>query len=830
MALNLYIGKGAWQIDPSLITTLGDWVYEGTIPELSLVLPGTFWAQNNDPRQAKRILIHSIDENGQDRSGLLAGLSAPQVIVITHTGILPNNVTKFEITSSQHINSPDSWLYNVKNIEYNHDLQIGWEYLLEAIPLPADRLLRADLYPDEGLTLNRQILTDTGIDNSNKQFTRDFNIPATSNNNELLNHWELKSNESITNPNQAIPALIEIDDVYAINGSIELLSVTWKKRQPESYRMVFYGEVSNIKALLGETLLEDIDWSAFEFLWSQAKVTDSWIQNSSNYFIPIIAFKRWYEWYPDLPEFADKDLYPNNIHGLNQGVLLSELRVGLNLKEMLQAIGSYVGQSFVFDTKINDYLAEVFCLPSRFEDQTLTLSPELYETDVQTSTANILVLTQDIPQIADMEQVNSDPRGNYNAATFTYTPEFSGSYTFRLTFEILTVNGNRPFTGILYEGGATTGLEAGTSLGQGDTGSVNLTYNCTAGLAYTFFVECTQDATLYVRMFTQNVPISRIGTSYDPGLNMPVVKASDFISGFLKTFNLLMYQSDLNEFTISDMHSLFNLDGISVDLEDYVNELALTYEKVSVYDRINLKHKSGKDAPNLLFSDVSGREYAEIDYLPDVDFSRGSLEHESIFSVFPPGYINEYDVSGEKGRTDLWTHFQLSNDAPPKPVLADFLLMYRNGVAPTSFFYYLQDSVDTDGTPLYGLQLECGRYSQVQDFSTLDIKKTLSYSREDSFIGEPAEGTITNEFWTDWLLQVYKRTAYTLMLTFPANFGIYLKVNALSVIFLNGFYHFLASHSYNSATNMLTLKLLRADELLPATKAEKDGILKLYGI
>ncbi len=683
-------------------------------------------------------------------------------------------------------------------------------------------LSRADLFKDEGIELQKKVLNDTGIDNTLKQFTKNFTIPATPTNNELLKHWEHKANESVVNPNKSINARIEIDSIYVIDGVIELLSVTWKLGKPESYDIVFYSDSSSLKALFGTTMLEDIDWSHFVFDFTQQNVVNSWLTSGSDYYVPVIAWKRWFKWY----KLTSTD--PNDISLQEYGVKMSELRVGLSLLKMIEVIGEHVGVSFVFDSKISAHLFDAFVIPSKFEDQALTLSQELFKTDVENSVPLVVENGAFTPPptgnyVPVMDTVNSDPRNRWDG-TNRYTAEFSGTYTFELSWI-----GNNKAKYDLFFYGDVEGEIAADNTGNVTDGSVQFVVPCVAGQTYYFAWYCDKnniEAT--PQMNTVNVPISIYGLPYNPSRNMPVMKAIDFLSGFMKAFNLIAYKSDLNEYTITDTASLYDNYANRIDLTDYVNETSLTYKKLPVYDLINFKHKDNEVSPNLFYFDINGKQFAELYYIPDVDFSEGEMVNESIFSVFPPAYISVYDdKGGTAGRTDLWCHFQLSNDPEPKPVLANFLLMYRNDDTAISNTWYLQDGVGVDGEPTFSEQLTWGYYSQVQDVTSTVNSNTLSYSMENPFIGAVAQGTIINSFYLDWLVQLYKRTAYTLEIAFPIQFGVFLKVTEISIIYLNGFYHMVASWKYNSATSIITLKLLRYDSLIIEDKTEENGILKI---
>ena len=789
----------------------GTWLYQGvgTTPD-----PQYFTADSDYHHLILELDFNRVDTSG-DKSALLSTIQVGDTLILKGLGGSP----EFKVLAvSSDVNQ---YYISVENTVNGGQLIEGGNYSMSAGLI--EGYLEAELYPDEGVVLKRQILTETGLDNSNRQFTRDFNIPATPTNNELLNHWELKSNESIVNPNKAIRARIGIGDLITWNGSIELLSVTWKNRKPESYKIVFYGDTSGLKALFGDDLLSDVDWTPYEFEWSQANVVASWEPLNTNYHVPVIAWKRWYKWYETRVSPPNND--PDDISVEETGVLLSELRVGLRLPDMIKSLGDHVGQTFIFDPKLESFLTESFIIPSRFEDQAFTFSSAFFETRVHNSTPIGTVITR---TILVLDVIDSDPSNRWDG-TSTYTAEFSGVYQFDLPF-VIPGGGGGPKTDFdcyLYEDGIEVQADA---ISTNSGGTFQFTHTCAENKLYTFYISSDGDSTINIEMYTAQVPVSIIGTTYDPADNMPRMKIVDFIGGFIKAFNVLVYESGLNEFTFTDTATLYVTTGQPIDLEDYVNEQSLIYEKVNVFNQINFRHKVGKDAPNVFFYDYTGRYYAEVDFLPDVDFSKGLLDHESIFTVFPPTYMDIYDSEGSIGNTDLWCHYQLSNDDPPKPVLADFLLMYRNGSETTNYPWYLQLDNDITGAPTFSEQLTWGRYSQVQQVPSLSTSNTLSYSLENAFIGTQAGNTITNVFWNDWLIQLYKRTAYTLTLKFPANFGIYIKLTSVRLIYLNGFYHFLAAWEYNSATNMLTIDLLRADKSLLIETVETNGQLLINNL
>jgi len=235
-----------------------------------------------------------------------------------------------------------------------------------------------------------------------------------------------------------------------------------------------------------------------------------------------------------------------------------------------------------------------------------------------------------------------------------------------------------------------------------------------------------------------------------------------------------------------------------------------------------------EDAPNEAFTTASGRIYGQLDFLPDVDYSDGKMERKSLFTVFPPGYMQITNGSTGVliGPSGLRHHFVMSNDAEPKTVKCPWLLLYNNGkrnIDPSEYYYFQSGRVA--GVPTFMQLTYYGQYSMVQDYLATENTYALTFSEESCFDVPVPQNTITNTLWLDWLTQLYKRSAYTLEVSFPIDIGFYLKLADASIIVFGGFYHIVVNWTYNTADGMIKLKLMRYDSIDPAIeeKADADG-------
>jgi hypothetical protein len=288
------------------------------------------------------------------------------------------------------------------------------------------------------------------------------------------------------------------------------------------------------------------------------------------------------------------------------------------------------------------------------------------------------------------------------------------------------------------------------------------------------------------------------------------MKIVDFLSGFLKTFNLLLHRTGKKTYKISDYDDVYGSTDI-LDLSHHTNNQTLNYKKTDVYNTIDLSHKEGKDAPNVAFKQVVDRDYGQYFLRPDVDYSNGEFKRESIFTVFPPAYMSAYDTKNDiDGITDLRHHIQLTNDTPAKRAEGQFILMYKNETEDISSLYYLQTGIGaSSGAITYTQQTTYSQYSQVQDAVSTVNSYTLAYFEENPFIGAVAGKSIFTTFFKNWMITLYDAAAFKVEMSFPAELSIYLKIKDLAKIYVNGFYHNIMSYSYDTNKQVLTLNLMK---------------------
>ena len=237
--------------------------------------------------------------------------------------------------------------------------------------------VKIDLSDKEGINikLNSQDIND--ISKVNAGYSKDFSVMATKNNNKFFKHYY---NADITGGFDARvkkSGTIYLDDLFFISGKIRLTTTVLENNLIVSYRIQFEGDVVNVKDVLGDKKLKDLDLSMFNHAYNSANVlqglTDSLFSGSVIY--PLISPVNRYL-------FDSSDSFVNtentkNIHynasKPEQSINYNELKPAIRVADLIFQIEQQNGFNFVGDFFTRDYYNNLFMWFSK-NDGFLTFS------------------------------------------------------------------------------------------------------------------------------------------------------------------------------------------------------------------------------------------------------------------------------------------------------------------------------------------------------------------------------------------------------------------------------------------------------------------------
>lgn len=139
------------------------------------------------------------------------------------------------------------------------------------------------------------------FEHKQSNFSKTIVLPGTANNNTLFGHifdarvsnsYDEDSDNVSTNFNPAAAAdcIIFQNRMQVFKGTIRLMEIVVDKGQVE-YEVSVFGELGSLVGVIGSGKLEDLDFSAYDHLWTASNVTGSWENvTGAGYYYPLIDY------------------------------------------------------------------------------------------------------------------------------------------------------------------------------------------------------------------------------------------------------------------------------------------------------------------------------------------------------------------------------------------------------------------------------------------------------------------------------------------------------------------------------------------------------------
>lgn len=210
----------------------------------------------------------------------------------------------------EHQNLGSNNLYTIKDniirepIEViNKDLSVKGtsEFADERIPWPGTRYYHIkqeegyflDLYPDTQINITYQISDVTDISKVSSSYTKTIVVPETGNNMNIFKYISDLSSDSNFNPNKKARAIVLVDSVQVLEGSIQLIKITRNDYTEETkYECIIYADNDTLWKNIGERLLTDLNMREMDHIRNAENVSGSWTQSADTlgYFYPMIDY------------------------------------------------------------------------------------------------------------------------------------------------------------------------------------------------------------------------------------------------------------------------------------------------------------------------------------------------------------------------------------------------------------------------------------------------------------------------------------------------------------------------------------------------------------
>lgn len=470
---------------------------------------------------------------------------------------------------------------------------------------------KIDLFEDETIDLKSSVQDVNDITKNTTDFTKNFKVPASSNNNILFKHYYDATIDNTFDARTKVDARLELDGIVFRYGKISLLSVSVKYGKPSAYDIVFYGNLVNIKDKVKEDNLNVLDLTAFNHEYNATNVqqglTSGLFSDSIKY--SLISKKRYYYNSDNTDNTQTPEISNIAFHtgGVN-GVTYKTLNPSIKLIRIIEAIESYYDIEFSRDFFGRSEFDNLYLWLSNTDEFGVGTAYDIIDFDGGDST--YMNLTTNIGTYTS--QYTNVVNRNFWRLNLTVTP---ASGFENITYKVNHyVNGQKTITDTFTGAGTVTKvLET-----QTDSQTWDVYFEITADSVFEFTTSLQQDNYIYlssiystVSSYTTTGSTQTLTPYVDITNNIPEIKVIDFLKGLFSAFKLVVIQKNPNQpiyvNTLKDYYS----EGVVYDLTKYIDSSSHTVERGNLLNRIVYEFEGPTTILNIQFSKDSGLGYGD---------------------------------------------------------------------------------------------------------------------------------------------------------------------------------------------------------------------------
>lgn len=546
---------------------------------------------------------------------------------------------------------------------------------------------RLELFDDEKISVTQNVQNFQDIAKLFADYSQAFTIPCSPNNNAILSHWYNNSVDGGFDHRYRYDGFIKIDTLTFKVGSFQLNNVTLKDRQPESYNVTFFGKVKQIKDLIGDDKLKDLDYSALNINYTPTTVKNI-IEATSfqSLQFPIIAHDRLYTYGGG----ASTDVTTNT-----GAIVWNSLFPAVSCLYIIQLMELKYGFEFPFTTDNNFLYSDPFrFLFLLFKNaETMSARTEKVKVNFTTKPSGLLGLDLATDRLSAnyfQQWVRTADGVTYNGNLINLLVGVQGS-------------GSVPYRLIIHRNGQLVYTSPTFTAGSGNININNLiTFNTSDYLE--FFVESDSPMTFFVRLICQfrktvsfgndvnetfvvDSPTQSTNSVIDLANYAPDIKCYDFLMGLVKMFNLVIVPQSEDKFTILPLEEWYNR-GNKIDLSEYIIADSVTVQPPKIFKEINFKHQKSEAVTNYGFRETfgvnRGYDWGDLNFITDFDTTTEKYSVETPFE----------DVLWERNGL----HWATLKNKDLQNYIPKGMLMYLNNLnlgLPVGFKYFNGTTYDT---------------------------------------------------------------------------------------------------------------------------------------
>lgn len=562
---------------------------------------------------------------------------------------------------------------------------------------------RLDIYEDIPITLMIQEIDTTILDGRKSSYSKQFSIPNTSNNANILEHY-FEVNGIDFNPLQKINCVVQYRGTDIFVGYLRLSAVINNPNYTD-YEVYILGDVGDFASEIRNITLQDLNWTDLQHELSYSAITTSWNGNAGDtdglfggkILYPMINYGLSYTtggnpvW---TYTFGETYSFDQSNHPVPESVWKPAIRI----KEIVDRIFAKTGyaiQSEFFET---DYFRSIYMDTFLNGQLGINVASGVTNQNIFKLYTNQAVVYNNIEGQRDL-LFNSfradgyDPLNNFTEAQpynsinpanqwpySNFRAPFGGEYGFNIRFNYDDADdcvGNVKFQVILRKSRTLEGLDSGTVIAASDQFELP---TCGTDAAFNWYPNMNLDAGDYVKAFiqvnenkkgkaslrilpynsfglTSSAPMWDLYTSPSLGgtqlvdirLGLPALNCIEFIKSLITLFNLVIVQDEVSRaIIIEPFNWYFNeperkeVDWTKRhDLNSTWRIEPLSFELSKI---LNFTYDKGSEEYlNKIFEDNNKYVFGRYKYTSTSNLFTGEQDYALPFAALPTTVVNGAD-------------------------------------------------------------------------------------------------------------------------------------------------------------------------------------------
>lgn len=542
---------------------------------------------------------------------------------------------------------------------------------------------QTEMFSDETITVTSKLQDVRDISKVFTDFSQPFTIPASKENNKILQHW-YNFNVDVIYTNGVITsgfdnrikrdALLEIDYSPYKTGKIDLQSVDLRDGKPFSYTLIFYGNTVNLGDLMGDDQLKTLSQldTNYNHNYNASDIRAA-VRNgkfSQSVIYPLISHTKrfYYDSLNSVPQFSGNLYHNNGSPSDNQGLAWTDVKPAIKCLKIIEAI----------ENKYNIAFTRDFFSATAFSNLYLWLSRN--KGPIGGEDQNVLKTRI----IGDWSYASGHTGFSVSGSIWSLsTVRFTNTFVGLLT---INTSSSEPYTlkalnltsgSVIAEVDGVIGTQTlGVEFIFTETSQIRFVLESTASISFSSTLQITE----YIYSTdTTNVANYTSGTISSTEQiiiteNMPEMKNIDFLTGLFKMFNLTAYyiddisDSDYGKIYVDTLDNYYadavnNISNGSYDISKYIDVANSNIDAPTIYSGIDFKYEEPSTLLSInhqeQFNDIFGNEKVRIDIdkgdIYEVEAPFEHMKYERIFDTNKSNSSPYHTGSNDTYLTDiLW--------------------------------------------------------------------------------------------------------------------------------------------------------------------------------